>query len=119
MARILIEPSGDVLCDSASFARTHRERARGLIGRPALTGNEALLFEKTPQVHTFGMSYPLDVVFCDRDFKVLHVNRNLVPRRVSRWVFRARYTIEMKAGSVPPSVSPGVGLRMEEDAPTG
>ncbi len=113
MSLILTEPDREVLSDSASFARTHRERARGLIGRPPLTGNEALVFEKTPQIHTFGMAYPLDVIFCDRHFKVLHVSRNVAPRRVSRWVLRTHYTIEMKGGSVPPSVAPGTRLILE------
>lgn len=113
MTRILIEPEREVLSEAASFARTHRERARGLIGRPRLTGTEALVFEKTKQIHTFGMTYGLDVIFCDRHFKVVHVSRNVAPRRVSRWVFRTRYTIEMKSGAVPPSVGPGTRLLLE------
>ena len=113
MTRILIEPGREVLSASASFAQTHRERARGLIGRPPLTGTEALVFEKTPQVHTFGMTYPLDVIFCDRGLEVLHVSRGLAPRRISRWVLRARYTIEMKGGSVPGSLARGDRLILE------
>lgn len=110
MTRILIEPGRELLSDAATFARTPRERVRGLIGRPPLSGTQALVFQKTKQIHTFGMTYPLDVVFCDRDFKVLHVSRNVVPRRVTRWVFRTHYTIEMRAGAVPAGVAAGIRL---------
>ena len=110
MSTLVIEPEGSVVCRAISIARTRRERVRGLIGRPPLAGSEALLLEKSPQVHTFGMTYPLDVIFCDRDLRVLHVSRAIAPRRVSRWVRGTRYAIEMRAGSVPRSVTPGVQL---------
>ena len=113
MPRILVQPDLEVLCESALFARTHVERARGLLGREPLAATEGLVFEKTPQIHTFGMKYPIDVVFCDRDLEVIHVARNVRPRRISRWVFRARYTIEMKGGTVPGSVDRGTRLVIE------
>lgn len=110
MTRILIEPGRELLSDAATFARTRRERVRGLTRRPPLSGNQALVFHKTKQIHTFGMSYPLDVIFCDRGLEVLHVTRNIPPRRVSRWVFRTHYTIEMRGGAVPPDLAPGKRL---------
>ena len=103
------------MSDAASIARTHRERARGLLARAPLSGNEAMLFEKTKQVHTFGMAYALDVIFCDADFRVLRVSRNVVPRRVTAWVFGARYTIEMRAGAVPESVDRGTQLALSNN----
>ena len=41
------------------------QRARGLLLRPPLAANEALLLPGCASVHTVGMRYALDVVFLD------------------------------------------------------
>ena len=50
------------------------------------------------QVHTFGMKDPIDVLFCTRDWEVIHVVRGMVPRRVSRLLWKAVNVIELQAG---------------------
>ena len=54
-----------VIADRVTHARRLWQRVRGLIGRPALAPGDALVLEPATQVHTVGMSYPIDVVFCD------------------------------------------------------
>jgi uncharacterized membrane protein (UPF0127 family) len=98
--RILIEPTGEALATDAEWARSLFKRLRGLIGRPKLLPGQALIIEPGPQVHTFGMRYSLDVVFCNRSWRVLSV-AHLEPWRVSRFVRGARYAIELPAGSAP------------------
>jgi len=48
-------------------------------------------------VHTFGMRFPIDVVFLDREDRVVRVAREVPPRRFAgaRW---ARTVIETRAG---------------------
>ena len=82
------------------WARTPRERARGLLGGPPLEPGEVLVIEPARQVHTFGMRYPIDVCFCDRDWRVLHVVTSLRPRRITRVVPRGRYALEAPAGAL-------------------
>ncbi len=64
-----------------------------------LEPGEALLLQPCKQVHTFGMAYPIDVLFCARDGEVLHVLRRMKPRRVGRVVWRAGFAIELNAGA--------------------
>lgn len=71
------------------------------------------MIEPARQVHTFGMAYPIDVCFCDAGWNVLHVVTPLRPRRVTRWVFRARYAVEAPAG-VLEGVRPGDQLSLSE-----
>lgn len=86
---------GEVLA-SAEVATTRAARRRGLLGRPAVDG--VLVLEPSRQVHTFGMKYPIDVVFCDRQNRVLRVV-TLKPGRVSRPVLRARRVVEAQGGA--------------------
>jgi uncharacterized membrane protein (UPF0127 family) len=58
------------------------------------------------------MSFPLDVLFCDREWKVVHVVRSMPRRRVTRFVWRARFAVEMAAGALPASVRAGDRLKL-------
>ena len=71
------------------------------------------MLEPARQVHTFGMTYALDVCFCDRAWRVLRVVRSMPPRRVTRWVSRARYAVETRAGELA-GLRPGDQLSLED-----
>src|SRR5262245_7750430 len=86
---------GEVLA-SAEIAATRRDRRTGLLGRDRVDG--ALVLRPCWQVHTVGMRFPIDVVWCGRDGRVLRIKR-LGPRRVSRPIVRADFVIEAAAGA--------------------
>jgi uncharacterized protein len=105
--------SGLVIADRVLWAKTPVERARGLIGHPPLCPGEALLIVGGGgQIHTFGLSYSLDVVFLDGGWEILRVLRELRPRRITRWVRRTRYVVEMPAGALPQSIARGSRLSL-------
>ena len=85
------DPSGIAL--DVEVPTTHRERVRGLIGRPPVP----MLFERARSVHTFGMREEIVVAFLDRDHRVIRVT-TVPPRRIV-WSMRARHVLEMPAGS--------------------
>lgn len=104
--RIIHETTARVLADRIAWARSFRTRARGLIRRDLAVG-AALILEPTSQIHTFGMTYEIDVLFCRSDWSVMYVIRNLRPNRVTRWVRACRRVVELPGGSVPPQVAVG------------
>lgn len=73
-------------------------RAKGLLGRDGLDRVEGLWISPCRQVHTFGMRFPIDVVFLDRDSKVLHTVEGMRSGRMSRWVWRAAGALELASG---------------------
>lgn len=103
---MLCTSGGFVLASDVSFARSPAERTRGLLGRRLAEG-EALVIEPAAQIHTFGMRYRIDVVFCDRGLKIVHIARNVPPWRITRWVRGARLAIELPGGALPNSLSVG------------
>ena len=72
------------------------ERMRGLLGRVALDADHALWLEPCNAVHTFGMRFPIDVVFIDGRGCVLSIHRNVGSARVLV-CWRARAALEMCA----------------------
>jgi uncharacterized protein len=87
---------------------------RGLLGRRELEPNVALVLTPASQVHTFFMRHPLDVALCDASLRVLWVRRSMPPNRVSAIRLRARYAIEMRAGSMPGWLEPDTRLSTVE-----
>jgi hypothetical protein len=86
----------DRVLATLEVAPTRRARRKGLLGRGSFEG--ALLLRPARSVHTFGMRFPIDVAFCDRDLQVVRICR-LRPGRLTRPVLRARAVIEAEAGA--------------------
>ena len=108
----LLGPAGAV-ADRLRAADTPARRLRGLLGRPPLEAGEAFVIRPCSQVHTIGMRYPIDAVFCDRNLRVLDVQR-LATGRMSRMVRRAWCCIELPSGTAEScAIEPGVQLRLE------
>ena len=99
MLSIYRNGSDEVLFDQVRHARTPWQRFRGLIARPRLGEHEGMLISPCGSVHTLGMRYPLDIVFMDRDGRVLKCVNALQPCRAagSR---SARYTLELAPGGI-------------------
>jgi uncharacterized membrane protein (UPF0127 family) len=92
------------------------ERLRGLLGRRPLAPDEALLLERCNSVHTFGMGYPIDLAFLDRDGRVLRVVPRVRPLRIAARL-GARATLEMAAGAAEAlGVRPGARLEWRSAA---
>ena len=87
--------NGTVLA-SAERADTHRERARGLLGRDGVEG--AMVLTSTRWVHTFGMRFAIDVAHLDANGTVLHV-ATLARHRIGTPVWKARTVVEAEAGA--------------------
>lgn len=69
----------------------------GLLGRASLPEDEGLLLAPAWSIHTWGMRFPIDVVFIDRDERVLRIVPAMRPWRVvSHW--HAHAVVELAAG---------------------
>ncbi|TDA47479.1 DUF192 domain-containing protein [Burkholderia pyrrocinia] len=85
----------------------------GLLGRADMRVDEALLITCCWSVHTFGMRFPIDVVFVDRRDRVLSVHAAVRRGRV-RMNPRAVKTLEMAAGAACQyGIAAGMPLRWE------
>ena len=75
------------------------DRARGLLGRPALEWGQALWIEPCNNVHTLGMAYALDLAFLDARGIIKKLVRDVKPLRVAA-ARGAQVTLEMRSGQL-------------------
>jgi uncharacterized protein len=73
------------------------ERGRGLLLRPRPDPETAFLLRNCRAVHTVGLTYPIDVLFCDPGGRILRIEPALRPCRFAR-ESRASQVWEMDAG---------------------
>ena len=83
---------------AARFPRARSGRVRGLLGRSSLEPGGGMLIDSAPSVHMFFMRFPIDVVFLDRDWRVLSVRHELRPWRIAG-ARRAVAALELPAGA--------------------
>src|SRR5262245_60069684 len=79
---------------------TGAAKRRGLLGTDHLEAGAGMYLVPCQWVHTFGMRYPIDVAFLNRDGRVLAVHHALRPNRLSRLVVRADGVLELAAGAL-------------------
>ena len=92
--------SGKELALNLVVADTLFARLKGLLGKSALPAGEGLWIKPCNSVHTFGMQFPIDVVFLDKEKRVVGLAKTLRPNRISRLYSSARSVIELPAGTV-------------------
>lgn len=109
----LCGPRG-VVARNVVVAATLFSRFRGLLGRSHFNVDDAIVLKPCSQVHTFGMRFEIDAIFCDSDLRVLHVE-SLRRRRLSRRVSGASCCVEIAFGRAEEcEIEPGVQLELKD-----
>jgi len=79
----LTRADDDCVIQNISKTSNYLERMRGLLASPPLKENEGLLIVPCSSVHTFGMSYAIDLVFLDKQWIIVKTVRSLKPWRLA------------------------------------
>jgi uncharacterized membrane protein (UPF0127 family) len=88
-----------VLADCVEVADRGATRRKGLLGRDGLAAGEGLWIVPCESVHTFGMRFPIDLIYLDRSRKVKKVRSGLPPWRLSACL-SAHSVLELPAGTI-------------------
>lgn len=89
-----------MVAERAVAARRLWERARGLLGRSQLAEGEGLLIDPCNWIHSFGMRFPIDVVYLDREGRVVRLTVAQKVNRLGPYVRQARAALELPVGSI-------------------
>jgi uncharacterized membrane protein (UPF0127 family) len=89
---------GVVLAARIETAFDSQSRRRGLLGRSDLPRGTVLAIAPSNAVHTFGMRFPIDILFIGRGGLVLKCVRNLRPGRIAA-AWGAFAVLEFAAGA--------------------
>jgi hypothetical protein len=81
--KVVNERSGAVLAESLASAHDSQSRRKGWLGRTSPPRGEAIWILPCEAIHCFFMHFPIDVVFLDRELRVIQVRRSVKPWRIA------------------------------------
>lgn len=99
MPSVINVTKGTVVAERVKVAASYWSRLWGLLGRKGLPAGEGLLLRPSSSIHTLFMRFPIDVVFLDRDHRVVKVVSALKPYRFALGGRGAWAALELPAGS--------------------
>jgi uncharacterized membrane protein (UPF0127 family) len=89
-----------VLGEQIRVAGTSLSRLVGLLGKRNLEPGTGLLIAPSQAIHTVAMRFAIDVVFVDRDWRVIHLRPTMVPFRMTGIHWKSRYVLELPSGVI-------------------
>jgi len=99
MFRVLNETKGTVVAERVSVADAIWSRFWGLMGRRCLPEGHGLLLRPSSSIHTAFMRFAIDVVFLDRQNRVVKVVAGMKPFRLAAALRGGHNALELPAGA--------------------
>lgn len=97
--RIANRRSGELLTTHAGMANTSELRRRGLLKHNSLEPGDGLWIAPCEAVHCFGMKFAIDVIYLNKQKKILKMRPNMGKNRLS-FCLRAHSVLELPAGTI-------------------
>ena len=84
-----------LLADKAGLANTFSKRLIGLLGQRSLEKGEGLILSPSNCIHSFFMRFKIDVIFLDKNGKIVGILPSFKPFHLSPIFFTAYLAIEL------------------------
>ena len=98
--RLINQTKNTILAEDIYLANLPFKRIRGLLGRKVFLPEQAIILEPCNSVHTFFMHFPIDILFLDKNYKVIKVLPKFNPNRISNIYWHSKRVIELPTGKI-------------------
>lgn len=100
VVKIYNKSKDSIIAENGKIAISFLSRLKGLMFKKELKKGEALIIKPCNSIHTFFMNFPIDVVFMNKNDKVVKVIERMKPYRISKIYFKANYVIELPVDTI-------------------
>ncbi len=70
------------------------------MGKAQMLENTALILPQCKIAHSFFMRFSIDLIFCNKENKIVLLQENFSPWKISKFAALANYMIELPAGKI-------------------
>ena len=98
LAQLRIHETGRIVIPHVEVAANLWTQTLGLMGRKEIMPDGGLFIPHCNAIHTAFVRFPIDVIFLDREMKVVRLISALPPWRVIGFVKGAKSVVELPAG---------------------
>jgi len=110
--------TGRCIARHVHMACSFRSRCLGLLSRRAMREQEGLLLVPGGSIHTLGMRFPIDVVFLNRQMRILGLAEDVRPWRIRVAPRGTRRVLELATGQIAAhGLAPGIYLIVDAETP--
>jgi uncharacterized membrane protein (UPF0127 family) len=95
-----VTDQGELVAARVKIAKSFGARLVGLLNMADMNDQDGLWLQPGGSIHTFAMRFPIDVLFLDRDGRVLLYRHAVKPWRVALAPPKTRYVLELAAGRI-------------------
>ena len=103
----IMDKSNRVIAEKVRIADSMGSRLMGLMFIKEMKGFDGLMLEPCNSVHNCFMRFSTDVIFLNRENKIVKILRNFKPWRFSWVYFKSKKVLELKAGTLPADIKEG------------
>lgn len=104
---VVHKKTNQTIASKMSYANTVFSRMKGLMFMDEMKGMDALLIDPCNSIHNCFVRFPLDVLFLDKNYRIVKIIRHFKPWRFSWIYFRAKMVIEMPSGKLSRDIEVG------------
>jgi uncharacterized membrane protein (UPF0127 family) len=98
--KIINKSNDTILAENVILANTPFKRMKGLLGKKEFSKGQALILRPCNSIHTFFMYFPIDILFVNRNNKVVKAVSSLKPFRLSGIYLNSAFAIELPSGII-------------------
>ena len=97
MESLINKSADEQIVQFVDRACSFRDRVKGLLGKESLPKSYALWISPCPVIHTFFMKFPIDVIFVDKNLKIVSIFHSVPSLRIIYGGWRSHSVFEMEA----------------------
>ncbi len=98
--RISNKTNNNVVAENVTVANTPLKRMRGLLGKKEFPQGQALVLDPCNSIHMLFMRFPIDVLFVDKNNRVVKAISSIMPFRLTPIYFKSKFAIELPVGTI-------------------
>jgi len=98
--KAILRKNGIDLANDITLAASLPARMKGLLGKERLDAGKGLLIRPCKGIHTLFMKFPIDVVFLDKDNRIIAIIKDLPPNRLTTVYRKAAAVLELPTGTL-------------------
>ena len=92
--------TNEVIAEHVKGAYTFWSRFKGLMLTESMPENAALHIYPCTSIHTFFMKYCIDILYLDKEKKIVGIEKELEPGKIGKKWMNAKSVIELPAGTI-------------------
>lgn len=100
IVKVINKRNNECFGANVQIADTFFSRMKGLLGRCELKEQEGIIITHCNSIHMFFMKFAIDVLFLDKDKRVVGMCHSIKPNRLSPIFFKAKMALELPAGTI-------------------